>query len=121
MFVEDYHSYLKHLGWNKVDQLARVLLDVSGLAISNSQAAKIKECFDQLHEFDKKPLTFKQVAKRPQRGRFARTKSSRSGHIGVMAMKRFVLTLYNEKFFQHFLFNPIQVFLVCWIPCCFPS
>ena len=120
MFVEDYHSYLKHLGWDKVDQLARVLLDVSGLAISNSQAAKIKECFDQLHEFDKKPLTFKQVAKRPQRGRFARTKSSRSGHIGVMAMKRFVLT-YNEKFFQHFLFNPIQVFLVCWIPCCFPS
>ena len=66
-----------------------MLLDLNSLAVTAVQAAKIKECFDQLHEFDKKPLRFEPKTKKSGRSRFARTKDTRSGQPDVAAMKRY--------------------------------
>ncbi len=66
-----------------------MLLQIEGLAVSRKQANKIKQLFDQLIDYDKRPLTFEPLARKGGKGsRFARTKDSRSGHVGETAMKR---------------------------------
>ena len=35
-------------GWNKVDKLARALLELEGLCVTTSQAANIKKLYDEL-------------------------------------------------------------------------
>ena len=71
-------------GWD-VDQLARALIDPSGLAVTNSQAREIKRLYDALSPYDKKSLEFQPVSKKASRGRFGRTKG---GHVGLDQMKR---------------------------------
>ena len=44
-------------GWERVDRLARALLDLKGLCITNAQA-EIKTLYSQRLEHDKKPITF---------------------------------------------------------------
>ena len=75
-------------GWDKVDQLARALLDLCGLSVTNIQAASIKTLYADLLEYDKYPLGLKPRHHPPPRGRFARSKSIRLGHVGVVAMRR---------------------------------
>lgn len=43
-------------GWNRVDQLARALLRLSGLSVTNSQAREIQRLYEDLMSFDKRPL-----------------------------------------------------------------
>ena len=96
-------SLLTHmvLGWrDKVDSLVRALLSLEGLCVTNKQVREIKLLYDDLPDIDKNPLSFQSRAQRP-RGRFARTKTSRSGHVGITAMR---------KYFFH---------LVCFTPCFF--
>ena len=57
--------------WDKVDQLARTLIDIKGLSVTNTQAREIKDLYNDLLPFDRKPVTF---ALKPARGRFARSK-----------------------------------------------
>ena len=45
-------------GWNKVEQLARAVLSLKGLSISEDQAKIICSLYDQLDPYDKKPLVF---------------------------------------------------------------
>lgn len=72
-------------GWDRVDRLARALIGLSGLAITNSQAREIKKLYNDLLPYDKKPLAFEPITRKPSHGRFARSKS---GHVGVEQMKR---------------------------------
>ena len=74
-------------GWEKVDRLARALLDLKGLCITNAQAQEIKTLYSQLLEYHKKPLTFQPRQVKQPRGRFGRSKY-RVGHARIDAMKR---------------------------------
>lgn len=74
-------------GWDKVDRLARALLSLSGLSVTNAQAAEIQKLYCELEECDKRPLSFSPRNLKPTRGRFARTKY-RVGHVGIEAVKR---------------------------------
>ena len=43
-------------GWGKVDALARALIDLRGLSVSNSDADRIIMLYNALHEFNKESL-----------------------------------------------------------------
>ena len=74
-------------GWEKVDQLARALVNLKGLCVTNAQAEELKMLYSQLLHYDKKPVTFQPQQIKRTRGRFARSKN-RVGFAGVDAMKR---------------------------------
>lgn len=79
-------------GWDKVDALARALLDLHGLAVTTSQAREIQKLYACLDEYDKKPLQFKTLPTKPLvRGRFAlaRSRKYHTGLLTVDAMKRY--------------------------------
>lgn len=78
-------------GWDKVDDLAKALIGLSGLSVTNSQAKEIKRLYLNLLEFDKRPLMFKSGPYRPPKGRFGRTKRL-GGHVNVDSMKRCFLS-----------------------------
>ena len=59
-------------GWEKVDRLARALLHLRGLCVTNTQAAEVQQLYSELSDYDKKPLTFQPRKIKPTRGRFAR-------------------------------------------------
>ncbi len=67
-------------GWEKVDELARALVNLQGLY---SQARRIQELYHNLLEVDKKPLVFTPRKHHPSRG------SKRGGHVSVECMKRY--------------------------------
>ena len=71
-------------------RLARALLDLSGLSVTNSQAAEIMKLYSELLDFNKRPLTFPLKKYKPTRGRFGGTKQYRAGHVGVEAVKRYM-------------------------------
>ena len=75
------------LGWDRVDELAKALVGLSGLSVTNSQAKEIKRLYDNLLEFDKRPLVFKPRPRNTLKGRFGRTKRV-GGHVNVDTMKR---------------------------------
>ena len=74
-------------GWEKVDRLARALVNLKGLCVTNAQAEELKMLYSQLLDYDKKPVTFQPRQIKRMRGRFARSKN-RVGFAGVDAMKR---------------------------------
>ena len=76
-------------GWERVDRLARALLRPCGLCVTNTQAAEIQQLYSELLDYDKKPLTFQPRKMKPTRGRFARRKEYRVGHVGIEAVKRY--------------------------------
>ena len=73
-------------GWDKVNKLARALLSLSGLSVTNAQATQVQHLYEELVAFDKRLLVFQPRAHPPPRGRFGRTKGG--SHIGVEYMKR---------------------------------
>ena len=76
-------------GWQNVDRLAKALLGLNGLSVTNAQATEIQLLYSELLEYDKKPLTFPPRPIKPSRGRFARTKQYRVGNMGIEAVKRY--------------------------------
>jgi hypothetical protein len=77
-------------GWDRVDDLAKALTELDGLAVSTSQAQEIEHLYNRLVDYDKRPILFHPRRQRPTRGRFARNKQS--GHMSVEAMKRCFLS-----------------------------
>ena len=69
------------------DALAKALINLNGLSVSNSDAEKVIKLYNDLDDYDKKPLIYQSVVKKPSTGRFTRSKK-RSGHVGLVAMKR---------------------------------
>ena len=78
-------------GWDRVDALAKVLMSLRGLSVSNADAQNIIQLYNNLDDYHKRPLVYKSIVKRPATGRFG-CKKKRSGHIGVVAMKRCFLS-----------------------------
>ena len=78
-------------GWNQVDKLAKALIDLQGLAVTSAQAENIKTLYSDLLPYDKKPLGYKAIVRKPTKGRLARSKR-RSGHVGEDAMRRCFLS-----------------------------
>ena len=68
-------------GWEKVDAIAEALLQLQGLSVTPSQSDNIKTLYGQLSDYDKAPLTYEARKRKAARGRFARSKSYRSGHV----------------------------------------
>ena len=75
-------------GWDKVDRLAHALLELRGRAITNREADDIIHLYDDLAEFDKRPLMFERRPLARPHGRFARSKENRSGHIDRTVIRR---------------------------------
>ena len=80
------------LRWDKVDHLAKALIELKGLSITNSQARNIKELYDALLDYDKKPITFTARPMKPARCRFACKKQYRVGGVGTEQVKRCFLS-----------------------------
>ncbi len=79
-------------GRDKVDKLARTLVSLTGLHVTNSSADQIKklyeeQLYEELLEYDKRPLVIKPIPFNRSRGRFGRKKSS--SHTGVDHMKQY--------------------------------
>lgn len=74
-------------GWDKVDALAKALLAGDGLTFSDADAQKILELYENLDEFDKKPITFKSVERKTSTGRYFARKP-RGAHMNFVKMTR---------------------------------
>ena len=61
-------------GWDKVEQLARILLSFRGLSISKEQAQYVSRLYNQLDPYDKKLLVYTKRYSNRARGRFARSR-----------------------------------------------
>ena len=72
-----------------MSKLAEALIALNGLGVTNDQARDIVKLFNNLEEYDKKPLIIYPAREGRLRGTFARSK--RVGHISVEKMKRFSL------------------------------
>ena len=75
-------------GWDKVDRLARALMKVKGISLSDEQTKTIGTLYNDLDEFDKKPIQFESVVRKAPRGRFASKKHQKSCVPGIVQMKR---------------------------------
>ena len=71
-------------GWDRVDKLAAALLKLSGLYVTNAQAAEIQALYRNLLEHD---IMYPPRSLKPPQGCFARSKSK--SHIGVDHMKKY--------------------------------
>jgi len=57
-------------GWDKVGHLAQMLVELKGIALSASQADKLKVLYDALHDYDKRGVKAHLKAMPQLRGRF---------------------------------------------------
>ena len=73
-------------GWDRVDDLAKALTELDGLAITTSQEEEMEHLYNRLVDYDKRPIFYRPRPQRPSSGRFAHKKQS--GHMSVEAMKR---------------------------------
>ncbi len=71
-----------------MDKLARALVKLRGLCVTNAQASLIKKLYHNLLEFDKRPLVFSPRKLQAPRGRFARSKGQ--AITGVDHIKKYV-------------------------------
>lgn len=78
-------------GWDKVGQLAEVLVSLHGIGVSAAQAQRIKSHYDALHAFDKRAIEVTLRSQQPNlRGRFCSQK--RVGHTTVEQMRRYIFS-----------------------------
>lgn len=73
-------------GWDKVDKLAQALLASSGVSLCDSDAGKITKLYDQLEEYDKKPVNYEAVDRRPPSGKFQQRRHA--GFVDVVQMSK---------------------------------
>ena len=91
-------DYKGYPGWDKIDALAHALLSLKGLSIKATQVENIKQLYQNLMEFDKRPLQFSPRVKVSRlRGRFAKSRSQ-SGHISIDCVKRYVYNVHCTSF-----------------------
>ena len=74
-------------GWDKVVELAVALVNQKTGPVNNLQADSIISLYNNLTDYDKKPLSFHRHLK-PTHGRFSQSKATGGSHVGVEAMRR---------------------------------
>ena len=75
-------------GWGSVAELASFLVQIPLSPLSQANAEEIIHLYEKMSPYDKAPLKYDRIILSP-RGRFARNKS---GHVGVSAMKRSIVS-----------------------------
>jgi len=75
-------------GWDKVARLAKVLVELEGLFVSEEEAQRIKTLWEALDSFDKKATNVFLRSPPTLRGHFCSEK--RTGHTTKEQMRRFV-------------------------------
>ena len=73
--------------WNKVDRLARYLIGLEDISLTNQEANHIVDLYSDLDTYVKKPVTYKPMLLRPSSGRYGRSKH-RTEDSGKTTMKR---------------------------------
>ena len=95
-------------GWDKVDALAVALIEPTGLSVTPAQAETIIQRYGALLEYDKQPIQFQQtLQQKPLRGRFARIRQYRVGHVSLEKMKRYseiCTCIRSDKLYIYFVF-----------------
>ena len=76
-------------GWEKVAQLARSLLDLDGLSLSNGEAQKIKALWNALDPYDKKATEVMIKSQVQLRGHFCSQKNT--GNTTREQMRRYII------------------------------
>ena len=97
-----------------MDELAKALIELDGLAVTTSQDQEIEDIYKRLVDYDKTPILFKPQPQRPFRGRFGR--KQQSGHMSVETMKR----LHFKVVYLHRIYSKpihIQMLSFCCITC----
>ncbi|XP_066915572.1 uncharacterized protein [Clytia hemisphaerica] len=80
-------------GWQKIDHLAKALIETKGISLSSSEKTHIVQLYHNLEEFDKKPLKYEATKKKSTKGRFARRNGNgEAGHVKVTEMARSFLS-----------------------------
>ena len=74
-------------GLDKVEALARALVELEGISVTNSQAEKLKSLYVQLVDYDKKPVIFERRPRLEQQDGVS-SKKNKSGHTGLETMRR---------------------------------
>ena len=54
-------------GWDKVDNLARAVISLDGLATTNSKADNIEHLYNELADYDKRQILFQPHVQKPSR------------------------------------------------------
>jgi len=76
-------------GWDKVGQLAEMLVGLTGIAVSTAQVTRLKDLYDALDTVDKRAIEVHLRSQQPHlRGSFCSAK--RTGHTTKEQMRRHV-------------------------------
>ena len=78
-------------GYDAVDKLVKVLLSLQGDAsIDNAEVLQIVNCWQQLSDYDKKPLIFPPQINRQTRKSHESQQKKRSAHTSIAIMRKYV-------------------------------
>lgn len=73
-------------GWERIDELADALISINGLSVTRADAERIIKCYNNLSQYDKRPLMFT-----PQVNRLDKSKKKTTGHTTVEMIRRLPL------------------------------
>ena len=76
-------------GWDKVDRLAKALIDQEGISLSREASNVIIRLYQQLDPYDRRQMKYEKIKMKPATGRYLRKRKSGAG---VVAMRRVFVT-----------------------------
>ena len=82
-------------GWDKVDALAKALLQTTGVSLTPQGASEIIKLWSGLEPYDKRPVTYAPIHQASPTGRFARNRSGCPGDAQEVCISEF-LRLYTD-------------------------
>ena len=72
---------------------------MKGISVSEEEARNVVKLYDDLDDFDKKPLSYKSIIRKPAKGRFCSRK--REGHIGTPDEEMLFLLVHQQPYHLH--------------------
>ena len=101
------------LGWDTVEKLAKALLSLKGLSMSEDQAKVISSLYDQLDSHNKKPLVYSKRYSHKTRGWFAISRG-RLEDVSIHYLKRYTHSIpLGCVLIEQF--RCVQVFSISWV------
>ena len=89
-------------GWDKVGHLAKLLTELTGIAVSTHQAGQLKALYDALDDYDKHNIKVHLKTLPQLRGRFCRKK--RPGKTHEELMSRYIYACHCNDIIINFVF-----------------